>query len=367
MLFDDFRGGIGGVIVNDEHLDRSFRQLLPFQGTKGIIEIPGTVVRAYNKCDLRLVVHYAAVICIIVKLENTFFTANYANFDITANNPLMKEKPLVSAIVTTHNRPALLPRALDSVAVQSYSSIELVVVDDGSEEDVAPVVEGYRKAVPVRFLRNSKPAGACRARNRGIEAASGVFVAGLDDDDAWTEHRVEKLMEAYSDQYAFVTSDVRMVYKNRSAVWRKSAEITLDDLLYSNYVGNQGLIRRERLLAVGGFDETLEAAQDYDLWIRLAEQFGPVKNVREPLQDIHMEHSGRRISNPRDQLRGYLNFYRKHRSKMNRSQRKYQLYNIRKATGKVTGLADLIGWVPPHRYWKEIKNLIAGEILEQES
>ncbi|WP_372637492.1 glycosyltransferase [Fodinibius sp.] len=276
----------------------------------------------------------------------------------------MNEKPLVSAIVTTHNRLTLLPRALDSVAVQSYPRMELVVVDDGSEEDVAPVVEGYREAVPVRLLRNRKPAGACRARNQGIEAADGAFVAGLDDDDAWSERRVEKLMEAYSDKYAFITSDVRMVYEKRSAVWQKPAEITLGDLLYSNYVGNQGLIRKERLLAVGGFDETLEAAQDYDLWIRLAEQFGPVKNVREPLQDVHMEHGGRRISNPRDQLRGYLKFYQKHKSKMSRSQRKYQLYNIRKATGKVTGLADLIGWVPPHRCWKEIKNLIAGGMLE---
>lgn len=304
------------------------------------------------------------MICVIVKLENTFFTANYANFDIFANNPFMNEKPLVSAIVTTHNRPALLPRALDSVAVQSYPHIELVVVDDGSEEDVTPVVEGYREAVPVRLLRNRKPEGACRARNRGIEAAAGAFVAGLDDDDAWSEGRIEKLMEAYSDKYAFVTSDVRMVYEKRAPVWQKPAEISLDDLLYSNYVGNQGLIRKERLLAVGGFDETLEAAQDYDLWIRLAEQFGPVKNVREPLQDIHMEHAGRRISNPRDQLRGYLKFYQKHKPKMSRSQRKYQLYNIRKATGKVTGLADLIGWVPPHRCWKEIKSLIAGEMLE---
>lgn len=279
------------------------------------------------------------------------------------NARYMNEKPLVSAIVTTHNRLELLPRALDSVAVQTYPNIELVVVDDGSEEDTTQLVECYKEVLPVQFIRNREALGACRARNQGIEAASGLFIAGLDDDDAWTEYRIEKLMEAYSDQYAFATSDVRMMYKKGTPVWKKPPEITPDDLLYSNYVGNQGLIKKERLLRVGGFDETLKAAQDYDLWIRLADQFGTIINVQEPLQNIHLEHSGQRISNSRNQLRGYLKFYKKHKSKMDRSQRKYQLYNIRKATGKVTGITDLIGWVPPGRYWKEVKSLVAEKML----
>ncbi|SMO66818.1 glycosyltransferase [Fodinibius sediminis] len=273
----------------------------------------------------------------------------------------MNQSPLVSAVVTTHNREELLPRALDSVAVQGYPRLELVVVDDGSRNEVRSVVKGYREVLPVQYIRNEHPRGACRARNQGIQAASGIFVAGLDDDDAWRKDRIAKLVEAYSDDWAFVTSDVRMMYRKGARVWRKPPSITLDDLLYSNYVGNQGLIKKERLLAVGCFDDTLAAAQDYDLWIRLAEKFGPVKNVREPLQDVYIEHGGERISNPHDQLRGYLAFYQKHKSKMNNRQRKYQLFNIRKATGKATSLLDLAGWVPPHRYWKEIKNWLAAK------
>jgi glycosyltransferase involved in cell wall biosynthesis len=271
--------------------------------------------------------------------------------------------PLVSAIVTTHNRKELLPRALDSVAVQTYPQLELVVVDDGSEEPMQPVVDNYKKVLPVRYLRNEEPQGACRARNQGIEAASGAFVAGLDDDDQWDKHRIEALMDAHSDAYAFVTSNVRMMYKKGSPVWRKQKTITLDDLLYSNYVGNQGLIKKERLLEVGGFDESLEAAQDYDLWIRLADRFGAIRNVQKPLQNVFLDHEGERISNPRDQLKGYLAFYQKHRDKMNEPQRKYQLYNIRKATGKVSGLSDLLGWVPPHRFWKEVKSLWISKTL----
>ena len=137
----------------------------------------------------------------------------------------------------------------------------------------------------------------------------------------------------------------------------------LNDLLYSNYVGNQGLIPKKHLQQVGGFDESLDAAQDYDLWIRLCEKFGPIKNVQQPLQKVYLDHEGDRISNPRDQLRGYLKFYKKHKLKMNRDQRKYQLYNIRKATGKVSGVRELLQWVPPHRYWKEVKGYLLKKIM----
>lgn len=276
-----------------------------------------------------------------------------------------EDTPLVSAVVTTHNRTELLPRALDSVAAQTYPNMELIVIDDGSDEDVKSIVKSYSDVLRVDFIRNNNALGACHARNQGIEAAEGYFVAGLDDDDQWHLERIEKLVNAYSDDYSFVTSDVRMMYKKGSPVWHKKAVITLDDLLYSNYVGNQGLIKKERLLDVGGFDESLIAAQDYDLWIRLCGRFGPVKNVKEPLQNIYLEHGGQRISNPIDQLDGYLTFYKKHKHKMNRSQRKYQLYNIRKVAGKVSGLWDIAGWVPPHRYWKEVKMWILELLLKR--
>lgn len=271
---------------------------------------------------------------------------------------MQNELPLVTAVVTTHNRLSLLPRALDSVAGQTYPNIEIIVVDDGSDEEVSAVVDAYRAGHSVQLLRNAVPQGACRARNQGIQAARGTFVAGLDDDDQWHPQRIEKMLKKYSEKYAFVTSDIKMMYQKGTPTWQKKAIITLGDLLYSNYVGNQGLIKKEYLSAVGGFDETLEAAQDYDLWIRLTEKFGPVLNIQEPLQKVFLEHGGQRISNPRDQLRGYLAFYQKHKGKMNYSQRKYQLFTIRKATGKVQGPADFCGWVPPHRYWKELKGWI---------
>lgn len=271
---------------------------------------------------------------------------------------MSSKNPLVSAVIPTRNRSSLLRRALESVAVQSYKPIEVIVVDDGSTDETAAVVTSFQKKLDLTYIKNDEAKGAPQARNTGIEAASGVFVAGLDDDDEWHTDRILSLVNAYDDSFSCITSNVRFRYADGSATWHKQEVIDLNTLLYSNQVGNQVLVKRERLLNVGGFDEQLEAAQDYDLWLRLCDKYGPVKNVKKVLQIVHTEHETQRISNPITQLKGYLAFYKKHKHRMNRSQRKYQLYNIRRAQGKQSGLLDIIGWVPPARYAKETKRWV---------
>lgn len=268
-----------------------------------------------------------------------------------------KSNTLVSAIITTHNRAELLPRALDSVLVQTYPNIEIIVVDDGSTDETSSVVKSYQQEVQINYIRLDESVGACRARNTGIKAATGMFVAGLDDDDRWHRKRIEKLLDNYSDEYAAVTSDVEMVRPNVSAVWKKPKLIDLEGLFYTNLVGNQVLVRRSRLLEVGMFDSGLAAAQDYDLWIRLCEAFGPILNVQQPLQTIFMDHEEGRITNS-SSFRGYLQFYLKHKHNFNRAQRKYQLYNIRRAQRKAVTLAEFINCVPSFRYWKEFKRIM---------
>ncbi len=268
---------------------------------------------------------------------------------------------LVSAVIPTKNRAEMLGRALQSVLGQTYHPIEIIVVDDGSTDQTEAVVKALDH--DIKYLRNEESRGAPNARNRGIEAANGIFIAGLDDDDEWHPERIEQLVAAYEDRFSFVTSNVRMQYANHSVVWHKKKIITLDDLLYSNQVGNQVLVKRKRLLEVGGFDVKLKAEQDYYLWIRLCAQFGPIKNVKKALQTIHLEHEKERISNPSTQFEGYLDLYKKHKSRKNRAQRKYHLYEIRRAQGKQQNLLKNLGWVPPAWYFKEIKRWIVDNFL----
>ncbi len=265
--------------------------------------------------------------------------------------------PLVSAIITTHNRAELLPRALDSVLNQTYSNMEFVVVDDGSVDETPEIMKHYQKEYSINYIQLEQSQGPGRARNKGIEEASGIFVAGLDDDDVWHEDRISEMVAAYSDEYACVTSDNVMVYPKKTAVWKKRKEIDLDTLLFTNQVGNQVLVRRDRMLEVSGFDADLAAAvEDYDLWVRLCAAYGPIKNVQKPLQTIYMDHEEGRVTDRA--FKGFLQFYNKHKRVMSFKQRAYQLYKIRRAQGKKATVKEFVSSVPFFRWSKEIKHIL---------
>lgn len=274
----------------------------------------------------------------------------------------MKEfQPLVSAVVTTYNRADLLPRALDSVVGQTYSPLELIIMDDGSEDETEKVVQRYQDKIDLTYIRNEQSLGACRARNKGIETANGEFIAGLDDDDEWHKDRISELVAAHVDEYSCITSDTVMVYPGGEAAWKKKKIVDLNTLLFTNQVGNQVLVRRDRILDVGGFDPNLAAAQDYDLWIRLCAAYGPVRNVQKPLQTIYMNHQENRITD-QSSFKGYLQFYQKHKHRMNKKQRKYQLYKIRRAQGKPERMREFLNFVPRQRYFKEAKRILTDRL-----
>lgn len=266
---------------------------------------------------------------------------------------------LVSAIIPTKNRADLLERALNSVIDQTYDNIEIIVVNDGSTDQTADLLAQYKQNVGVKLsvIENERSVGAAQARNQAIEAASGTFIAGLDDDDIWHQKRIEELIAAHTSEYACITSDTVMAYPEGKLRWKKKKVISLETLLFTNQVGNQVLVRRDRLIEIGGYDEELVAAQDYDLWVRLSAAYGPIKNVQKPLQTIFMDHQGERITD-RSSFRGYLQFYNKHKHRFNQSQRKYQLYKIRRAQQKPESVAEFISYVPAFRYWKELKRIL---------
>lgn len=309
-----------------------------------------------------------------MKGENTLFLNDFEFY--SADKQMTVSKPLVSAIITTHNRANLLPRAIDSVIIQSYPNVELIVVDDGSTDETPEILQKYEGQFPLfstgkgsevaqnqrsfRHIQNDTSLGAPAARNKGIQIANGKFIAGLDDDDEWHEDRIAELVAAYANKFSCITSDVKMIYPKSEAAWKKKNVIDLDTLLFTNQVGNQVLVLRDRLVEVGGFDEELSAAQDYDLWIRLCAEFGPVKNVQKPLQNVYMNHAEERISHR--SWRGYFQFYKKHKHRMNVPQRKYQLYKVRRAQGKRENFREFLNSVPRGRLIKEVKRMISQKI-----
>jgi len=98
---------------------------------------------------------------------------------------------LVSVVVPTFNRRQMLERALQSIENQSYDRIEVIVVDDGSSEDLSGALGVCRKKA-VKLIRLAENSGACVARNRGIDEAAGEYVAFLDSDDEWLPSKIER-------------------------------------------------------------------------------------------------------------------------------------------------------------------------------
>lgn len=270
--------------------------------------------------------------------------------------------PLVSAIIPTKNRVDLLRLALDSVLKQSYKNLEIVVVNDGSTDQTSELLQTYKKKpnVILNIIENECSVGAAQARNQAIEKSNGIFIAGLDDDDIWHEDRIKELMDNYSDSFSCISSNTIMVYPNFKAEWKKKKVIDLETLLYTNQVGNQVLVKRDRVLEVGGFDAELPAAQDYDLWVRLCVAYGPIKNISKPLQTIYMNHQSERITE-RSSFAGYFSFYKKHKHRMDRKQRKYQLYKIRRAQHKQVTFYELKNCIPAFRFWKEIRQILINK------
>lgn len=276
------------------------------------------------------------------------------NIDYSTNLSIQTKIP-VSVYIPTRNRAEPLRRAIESALKQTWQNIEIIVVDDASEDQTHDILRKLADVHPISIIRNDRPKGAAASRNIALEHASGDFVAGLDDDDFWLPERIELLMNAFEAGCSAVCSHDKMDYGNRELTWKKKPLITFDDLLYYNQVGNQVLTKKEYILAVGGYDESLPSAQDYDLWIRLAERFGPVKNVPQVLQVITSNQNRESISTSEHKAAGYIACFEKHKSKMSRKQQAYQQYRIKMASGERVSWVELFRSTPPVLWFKEIK------------
>jgi glycosyltransferase involved in cell wall biosynthesis len=181
----------------------------------------------------------------------------------------------VSVVIPSYNSARYLPQAIDSVLAQSFRDLEVLVVDDGSTDDTADVMKRY--GTPVRCIQQAN-SGVAVARNRGIQESQGHYVAFLDADDTWVEHKLEKQLTAlranphrglcYS-AFTAVGADLCPLYVGRSS--RRGT--ALEDLLMrGNVVGSicSVLCQRNLLQTAGGFDPSLSQCADWDMWVRLA-------------------------------------------------------------------------------------------------
>ncbi|MBX3012079.1 MAG: glycosyltransferase [Caldilineaceae bacterium] len=187
--------------------------------------------------------------------------------------------PLVSVIIPTYNRADLIQKTLDSVLAQTYPQIELIVVDDGSTDNTEQVVGEYDNG-SVQYIRKAN-GGEASARNWGIRAAKGKYIACLDSDDLWQPlklaHQVAALEQSqaawvYCDAELFdgATGKVIGLYSQQHYPYQGSIapKLLLDDFIACP----SPLIRRDVFERVGYFNESniLRMRSDWEMWLRIA-------------------------------------------------------------------------------------------------
>ncbi len=209
-----------------------------------------------------------------------------------ATAEMMEPNPYISVVVPTYNRAYCLKRAVDSVYSQSYKNLEVIVVDDGSDDDTQTLIDSMQERTSfyfnLRYIRIAH-AGVSRARNTGIQAAAGEWIAFLDSDDYWLEGKLKKQLDYLSEK-----GEYRVCHTDE--VWIKNGRRINQGKKHRKYEGwffnpslklclispSSVLIHKDVFAEVGIFDEGFAYVEDFELWLRITARF-PVGFVSEKL------------------------------------------------------------------------------------
>ncbi len=184
--------------------------------------------------------------------------------------------PTISVIIPAYNAEKTIKETVDSVLNQTFEDFEVIIINDGSTDTTGEIVSQIPDPrIKVFSYLNS---GASTSRNRGFAQTSGEYIAFLDADDLWTSDKLEaQLVALKTNPQADIAYSWSDCIDESSRFLRRGGHITINGdglpkLLMMDILenGSNPLIRRQALLAVGGFDESLPAGQDWDLYLRLA-------------------------------------------------------------------------------------------------
>lgn len=185
----------------------------------------------------------------------------------------------VSVITPTYNRARFLPAAVASVLSQTFGDFELIIVDDGSEDNTPDVLKPFLADRRVRYVYQENQ-GQSHARNLALKQATGDFIAFLDSDDVWARDKLEKQLAVFR-----ANSEVDIVHGDEATINEQGSVVSLQNmrrysgritryLLADNSVSiTTALVRRRCFDEMGGFDTSVGVADDYELWLRFSARY----------------------------------------------------------------------------------------------
>ncbi len=190
-----------------------------------------------------------------------------------------QDTPLVTAVITTHNRLELATKAIRSVQSQTYSNLELIVVDDASDREIKEVLSKLAKKENFQYIYIDKAdsKGGNHARNIGIREGKGKYIAFLDDDDEWLAEKIQEQvssLQEHPDCRVCYCGNIRDYNYGESQTQGETdalldGDLSREILVKWQCLSSQMIVDRNLLFEVGLFDEELRFWQDYELCMRL--------------------------------------------------------------------------------------------------
>ncbi len=181
----------------------------------------------------------------------------------------------MSIVIPTYNRYQLTRRAILSVLNQTYKEYEIIVVDDGSGDKT----KGLKDEFDIKYIYQPN-CGVSSARNRGIKAAQGEWIAFLDSDDEWMEDKLQKQMEFFekNPSVKFCHTEEKWIKEGREVKYPKRLQKPSDQCFYDNLktckiAPSSVMLHKSILKDVGLFDESKKVCEDYDLWLRISKKY----------------------------------------------------------------------------------------------
>ena len=220
----------------------------------------------------------------LLESEN-IFTKPIETFGLNQIRPIdidpKKLHPLVSIVIRTQNRKALLKQALASVLTQTYPHVEVVVVNDGGD-DCTAIIEEFRPYLTLHYIAHDQPRGRSAAANTGLRAVGGKYINFLDDDDLFYANHIEKLatfLETTGESFAYSDCEMgKYQWQDQQFLLQgqrqqfNSIDFDRDRLHFNNYIPNMAAMFTHQLWKkVGPLDESLDCLEDWDLWLRMAQ------------------------------------------------------------------------------------------------
>lgn len=208
--------------------------------------------------------------------------------------------PFVSIIIPYYNGEEFIEEAIESVINQSFSSWELIIVDDGSPNPPEKIIAEYVSNNQIKYIRHNKNKGIAQARNTGIKNSKGTYVAFLDQDDIWLDSKLKEQVAIFENTNLnigmvctgmyFITSAGKICYQFDGFDSGNQKEMIKNMFLQITNSGTVMMVKKECMNETGFFDDDYYAYDDFDFWIRMAASFN-IQYINRPLAKKRLHQS----------------------------------------------------------------------------